>query len=725
MEVTNWTVEKLVDQFVNKEIRLPEIQRRYVWTPEKVRALIDSLYKDYPSGSILLWKTDDPPETRDAAVATGGGDAGQGSYLLLDGQQRLTSLSAVIRGVAVKARKNRTVQDTKIEICFNIDHPDNLIDSDTAGEDLDDENGDDEHTVFKLKSPAVAGDPLWIDVTRLFDKGPVSVLAENVDPGDPNYQKYLARLSALHNKLTTYFYPVQILDRNISYAEVADIFVRINSQGTKLRKSDLALAQVTSRWKGSMELFSALSAECGEKGYDLDEGFLIKCLMSVSTGQSRFKNISNTPIRQIQDSWEKTKMSLHFVIDFLKNNAGVETTDILPVRFLIIPMVCIAVKHDCHFPPALERMITRWFYAALMWGRYSRGSTETVLDEDLGLIRDYDPPTEPMMEKIRLQSGRLEVKEEDLAGSTVKGPFFSMMYILARNARARDWRSGLIISAGAGPRHKQVFDTGILRGPLQQKYGNAKKTRQLSLDIANMVFVDGYGGRADLDPEEYLKDVAETMGRGALDAQCVPADPALWKVDRYEDFLQHRRREIAASINALMESLEGEGGAQASDADTIARGETAQVEFKSSLFWDYRQSKKNEKLADAVMRAVTAFLNAHGGTVYVGVADDGGILGLDADYGCMSKRKDWDGWSQSFVNALNRIGKEFAEYVSHDMILVDGKQVARIAVKRSKAPAYVDPFGQSAFNVRVGTTNQTLNSKQTADYVAKHFARDA
>lgn len=558
VEVTSWTVEKLVGQFVSKEILLPEMQRKYVWTREKTRALIDSLYKDYPSGSVLLWKAGDLPETRDAAVATKELENGAGRYLLLDGQQRLTSLSAVITGAPVKTRKNNVVQEAKIEVFFNINHPDDLIDSDTAGEDLDDENANDEHAVFKLKSPAIFNNPYWIDVTRLFKEGQVAVLAENIEPNDPNYQKYLDRLSTLRNKLTTYFYPVQILDRSSSYAEVADIFVRVNSQGSKLRKSDLALAQVTSRWKGSMELFTALSAECREKGYDLDERFLIRCLMSVATGQSGFKNISGTPIKQIQDSWEKTKMSLHFVIDFLKNNAGVETTEILPVRFLIIPMVCIAVKNDCHFPPALERTITKWFYAALMWGRYSRGSTETVLDEDLGLIKNYERPIEQMVEKILLQSGRLEVKGEDLAGSTTKSPFFSMMYILARNANAKDWSSGLAISAdvGVGLQYKQVFDHDVLKDSLQKTH-NAKKIRQLSLDIANTVFVGRYGHRKHLKPEEHLRHVTETMGEGALDAQCVPTDPALWRIEKYEDFLHHRRRAIAASINDLMEPLEG------------------------------------------------------------------------------------------------------------------------------------------------------------------------
>ena len=372
VEAARWTVEKLVGQFASKEMLLPEMQRGYVWTPEKARALIDSLYKDYPSGSMLLWEA--RPWTRGP---DGRGDGG--AYLLLDGQQRLTSLYAIITGAPVRTRRGGAVQESRIEVFFNMDHPDFPIDPDT--EEADDRSG---HSLFRLKSPAVAGSPRWIDVTRLFREGESAVLAEKAEPGDPNRQKYLERLSALRNRLTTYFYPVQILDRDMPYAQVADVFVRVNSHGSGTRKSDLALAQVTSRWRGSMGLFARLSEECSEKGYDLDEGFVLKCLMSVAAGKSGLGGVGSTPINQIRESWEKTRASLLFAIGFLKN-AGVETAEILPAKLPIIPMVCMAAKHDCRFPSSMERPITRWFYAAVMRGRYSGGSA--ALDEDLGLIK--------------------------------------------------------------------------------------------------------------------------------------------------------------------------------------------------------------------------------------------------------------------------------------------------------------------------------------------------
>ena len=378
METTRWSVEKLVKQF-GKEIRIPEIQRKYVWTREKARALIDSLYKDYPSGSMLLWKAGGP-ETRGAAA---GRESAGGQYLLLDGQQRLASLHAIITGAPARGRAGGAARGSKIEIRFDMDHPDFPIEPDTA--DLDEGGG--EHAVFKLKSPCDG--PHWIDVTRLFKEGPTAVLAENSDLRDPRFQKRLRRLNTLYSKLVTYSYPVQILEG--SYAEAADAFVRINSQGSSMRKSDLALAQVTSRWKGSMELFSALSEKCREKGRRLDEGFVIRCLMAVATGRSGPERVGPAHMKQIRKSWEKTEASLMFVIDFL-DNACAKTARSAQSRLPLIPLVCIAAKHDCRFPPALEESAAGWFCEALASGRYSKRSAEAALGEDLRLIRDHDSP---------------------------------------------------------------------------------------------------------------------------------------------------------------------------------------------------------------------------------------------------------------------------------------------------------------------------------------------
>ena len=174
------TVEELVGMIERGELRLPEMQRRYVWRSTRVRDLLDSLYRGYPSGAILLWDTDEAVPQQDFAIAQQGNPY-QSTRLLLDGQQRLTSLSAVIRGEPVKVRGRQR----PLEILFNLEHPDQLAmvtevfeDADGNGEDdgIDgdvDSNEDELQRRFDKMTFLVATSkleklPYWVKVTDVF-----------------------------------------------------------------------------------------------------------------------------------------------------------------------------------------------------------------------------------------------------------------------------------------------------------------------------------------------------------------------------------------------------------------------------------------------------------------------------------------------------------------------------------------------------------------------------
>src|SRR5688572_30737949 len=128
------SVEELVGMIERGELRLPEMQRRYVWRSPRVRDLLDSLYRGYPSGAILLWETDEEVPLQDMAVNQQRNPY-QSTRLLLDGQQRLTSLSAVIRGEPLKVRGRKKA----IDLLFNLDHPDQLSVVTEVEEDGDDD----------------------------------------------------------------------------------------------------------------------------------------------------------------------------------------------------------------------------------------------------------------------------------------------------------------------------------------------------------------------------------------------------------------------------------------------------------------------------------------------------------------------------------------------------------------------------------------------------------
>jgi uncharacterized protein with ParB-like and HNH nuclease domain len=119
MPKTDISVRELVDKVRHGDLLLPEMQRRYVWPATRVRDLLDSLYRGYPSGTILAWETDEEIETRDLAVEATITPTTSSRLLLLDGQQRVTSLASVVSGEPVKVRNRKK----PIDILFNLEHP--------------------------------------------------------------------------------------------------------------------------------------------------------------------------------------------------------------------------------------------------------------------------------------------------------------------------------------------------------------------------------------------------------------------------------------------------------------------------------------------------------------------------------------------------------------------------------------------------------------------------
>lgn len=236
MRKVDTNVNELVGMIERGELRLPEMQRRYVWRASRVRDLLDSLYRGYPSGSILVWETDQEQPTRDLAVDQQDSPFA-GHKLLLDGQQRLTSLSAVLRDKTVKVRGRKR----EIDILFNLEHPDGPGDftevvSDEEPQFLDDdeveENGDlfeddgDEaglqerlnRMTFVVANKTLAQKPNWVSVTKVFKSSDTEILKAAGVTGfdDPRYAKYAERLKRLRG-ICEYPYTMHVLPRDLSY----------------------------------------------------------------------------------------------------------------------------------------------------------------------------------------------------------------------------------------------------------------------------------------------------------------------------------------------------------------------------------------------------------------------------------------------------------------------------------------------------------------------------
>jgi hypothetical protein len=571
------SVQELVLKIQQGELALPEMQRRYVWRSTRVRDLFDSLYRGYPSGAILLWETHEPVPIQGFAVPQEE-PAFQKQLLLLDGQQRLTSLSALIRGVPVTVRGRKK----PIDLLFNLDHPDKLtvvteVNEESDAQDAGAEDGSEEDEArhddevdssddelqrrfdamtFVVATKKLQRLPNWIRVTAVFktdEDAPFLSRAgvERID--DPRYTMYSQRLARLR-AIRDYVYRMDVLEPSMSYEEVTEIFVRVNSLGAKLRSSDLALAQITAKWRDSLVLFQAFQEECTKDGFELDLGIHLKTMVAFATGQSRFLTVGSLSLEQLQKAWAESCRGMTFAINFLKQNGGIDSPALLSSPFILVTIAYFGHLKGYEMGADLSDRLRIWMLLANAKGRYSRGSTETLLDQDLSALRETGDPS-ALVDLLRTQVGRLDTITGDLAGRNQRSALFKTMFLAFRAAGAHDWTSNLGIAVdNAGAQDKlqfhHIFPKALLR--------RAGRTPREADDIANLAFISGKTNRkiSDKPPSDYLKDLLETHGPALFSAQCMPTDQELLDVESYDRFLISRRELITERLNEFLESAE-------------------------------------------------------------------------------------------------------------------------------------------------------------------------
>src|SRR5437773_1341128 len=139
---------------------------------------------------------------------------------------------------------------------------------------------------------------------------------------------------------------MDVLERKLSYDEVTEIFVRVNSLGAKLRSSDLALAQITAKWRNSLRIFEAFQQQCHDAGFDLELGLYLKNLVAFTTGQSRFLTVGSLRLDALQAGWKESCRGMEFAINFLKSNAGIDSPGLLSSPFILIALAYHGHKRD-------------------------------------------------------------------------------------------------------------------------------------------------------------------------------------------------------------------------------------------------------------------------------------------------------------------------------------------------------------------------------------------
>ncbi|MGW6643611.1 GmrSD restriction endonuclease domain-containing protein [Streptomyces iakyrus] len=526
VERTNRDVRTLITQIAAGEIMLPEIQRGYVWKASQVARLIESLYRGYPAGSLLFWKTGQLAETRGAAIGVPQALPRVLPLYLLDGQQRLTSLFRVL------------TDHPDAQVVFNI-----------------------ETEAFQNQSAATRRNRKWIKVYDVVgpDADVFAIHGELKDVGlaipDPEIGR---RLSALQ-KITQRDFHMEVL-HDFEYEEVADIFVRVNSGGRALKTTDLALATLSARTPGFLGQLEAESARWSERGYGaLDANFLIKALtLSLSTSGKRLASVAKlTAASQetVEAGWGTVRRGIARVVPLLEDRLLIPTTALVPSLAALHPLILYYGRHEegAVISSDVENGLLYWFLAATARNRYG-GASDTALTQDIRALDDQNPVA-ALLNNLGIRENGISISSEDLAGRNHQSPYLLFCYLAAAHAGATDWWDGGPISGGVDrsgkPQYSLVHPATKLRNH-SAKYSSAEIN-----ELANIVFVSEQTAKNIIDsrnPAAYLQSVSFSDRA----AHAIPDDPAVHGPEGYRGFLAARRALLAERITALLNQFRPE-----------------------------------------------------------------------------------------------------------------------------------------------------------------------
>ena len=701
------SIQELPSQIGHGEILLPEFQRGYVWNRDQVRSLVQSLYRKHPTGHLLLWRTYKPSLVR-------GGDATPDghSLMLLDGQQRLTTLYVLFKGEAPRFYEGESLF---FDLYFNVQTEE-----------------------FRFwQTSLMATNPTWISVHEFLKEG-LNALLERLDNLDEErrmvIQQNLARLSRLDH-IRSYTYTVdQVSGDEFGVDEVVDIFNRVNRAGTPLTKADLALAHVCSIWPEAREEMRTFQTQMKGQGFGVDFSFLVRCLAGVATGSVLLEgSFVRTPAATLQRAWGEMQPAFEHLAGVLRQEAFIGELDDLPTNNVLVPATVFLARCGGRFPTdAVKKRFIRWLFLAGLWARYS-GATDTKLQQDVALVsgRDLDP-THELEAAILRERGRVVLEASDLDGAGISSAVARLSRIVARARDGRDWFTGIPLydrAVGRRNGHEEERHYIFARSVLNRSgFNGGGNTREIN-ELANRAFLSQRAERKirASEPAGYLP-VVEERQPGALLAQSVPMDRELWDPERFLDFLDARRRMLARAMNEFVASWIPESDPDAIDEQTARRfmedGESDTVEFKSSLRWDRRETRVNRDLEKAVVKTLAGFLNSrHGGTLLVGVDDSGAAVGLAADYDTLRK-KDRDGFELKLREIIaHDLGAAVSYFLTVTFHEIDGEDICQINVDPSDHPVYVQDRPDAVFYLRTGNETRKLPVNEAVKYVGQHWGR--
>jgi uncharacterized protein with ParB-like and HNH nuclease domain len=536
------TLTEVIDEIEAGFYTVPEIQRRFVWKNPQIRDLISSIYHNHPIGAIVYWKIQaekmEKENLRDLFRPLEDNlPLKNGSYVIIDGQQRLTSLLLVKKGEISTSGKKR-----KIKLYFNpIEER------------------------FELGSRDIEKDPKWFNVTEVLNSNDIYKLIEDQaqkfnDDSIKNNPKIREKLLRLQENFKTYEIP--LISAKLRYSddflstfeEISTIFINLNSTGTRIRLPDLALALLTARMRKDIgdsfrKKFEELLQRMEDLDFPVDEAVLIRLYSAIATGTTRFnearKELEKKSGQEIDNLLKDTGKAIEETVKLLKRN-GVKSK-FLQSRYLLIPIAYLLHRDIISVGKAIseetEANIMKWFLLASVEKRYT-GRLETDLLSDIQQI-GKGKSFSGLMENLRMKEIPLSQLEGDFDNYHL-----TLLLILYCKLKTKDWnieaRPNIREVNELDPEDLQIHhvfpEEFLSRRGYTEKWDNFGNITLISKKANNYFKFK--------DPSVYLNEL-KNIEPELLKKHFIPMDSSLWNINNYDKFLKERISLIADAIETL------------------------------------------------------------------------------------------------------------------------------------------------------------------------------
>lgn len=528
-------VEEILSEVDNGVLALPVFQRGFVWSEEKIQRFLRSLYNGYPVGCLLIWRTADSDEI------TRGESETSGNYLkiIIDGQQRITTIYAMARGKTPPFFIGKS--DRLKNVFFDIE--------------------EEKFVHYKRRVPQP--NPFLVNVTEILKDGTEEIskrifdqLKERytVDQAFEQHHKFKNRLDKLYRIRERDIYEEVLTDESRNFQDILIIFQEVNTGSKQLSGADLALARVCAKRFSARDDLQACLDEWAGKGYKFSLDWLLRCVNVCITGGSTFDSLDGVTGEQFDKGLLTAKQCVEKIIILFQTKLGIDDDKLLGMRACIPLLVRYFAIKDGNVEDESERAKLLYWYLQTVINQRYYGGTEGVLRRDLeALTMTNDrPPIENLISTLKQDGIDKQIQWHESYGAGRNNVFFQLLYVLSRANNARDifTRDPLSFSKFQPSLEKHhIFPSALLQNNETKSF-----SKRESDDVANFAFLTRKTNRriSAKEPSVYLSEVDDKL----LKTQWIPTDRSLWKIEKYPDFLAKRRQLLAAAADTLLGSLE-------------------------------------------------------------------------------------------------------------------------------------------------------------------------